>query len=252
VFCINFTQNNARDYMNFCYMKKELSPKTFNSYISGYHSIFSWFVEYGYCKVNVFTGIRRKKEMQKFRTEISTEIRNKIQAYLMKNGMGYYWLMCELCFYCLIRPAEMVRIKVENVDLEKQIIVLKADETKNKNERIATVPDHMINLLKKHIDTRTGKLLFSNVPGWQPGTHEIDSREISRKWAKLRDIIHFPSTVQFYSQRDSGIIYLLDCDINPEYVRTQADHFSLAMTTKYSKHYRPEGVTDLKKITPRT
>jgi hypothetical protein len=69
---------------------------------------------------------------------------------------------------------------------------------------------------------------------------------MSRRWAGLRSELKFNENIQFYSQRDSGIIYLLGKTKKPEFVRAQADHYSLEMTTKYSNHYRPEGIEEIK------
>jgi integrase len=53
-------------------------------------------------------------------------------------------------------------------------------------------------------------------------------------------------SIKFYSLRDSGIIQMLEQGISAEYVRQQADHSSLDMTTIYSKHARPEGIEQIK------
>ncbi len=249
MYCANFSKDMARDYLNYCWIEKKVAGKTYNSYLKGYHSIFAWLVEFGYLPENVFTGFTNKKETQKTRVEITKEIREKIHQHCIQTNNHSYWLMCELCFYCLIRPVEICRIQTKNVFLDKQIILLEADETKNGNERVSSVPDHLIPLLKEQLKRSSGHFLFSaGSKYWYPGKEQIDSREIARKWSKLRPVLKIPKNIQFYSQRDSGIIFLLDQGINPEYVRSQADHYSLEMTTKYTKHFRPEGINEIKKV----
>lgn len=248
IFCLNFDKKAALEYLNYCWMEKEISGRTFNNYIRGYHSIWSWFVEYNYAKVNVFEGISRKKQKRKNRKEITPQLRTEIKEYLQSNNENSYWLMCELCFYCLIRPVEMTRILTKNVNIDKQIIILDSDSTKNNKERISSIPGHIVPILDKQLRSGIGKYLFSRENFWMPGNIQIDSREIARRWNKLREKINIPTDVQFYSQRDSGIIFLLDSGISPEYVRSQADHYSLNMTTEYSNHFRPEGIESIKKL----
>jgi len=250
IFCINFNQELARNYMLWCWNEKGIEGRTFNGYIRGYHSIWTWLVEFNYSKVNVFDGISRKKEKKKSRIEIDRNLRASIKTHLQARNENGYWLMCELCFYGLIRPSEMVRLKVKNVDLEKQIIILKFNETKNQDERICSLPNHLVSLLKEHMKTANpDEFLFSENDMFKPGKKELDSRKIAKRWEKLRNEVGFGKTIQFYSQRDSGIIFLLD-SINPEYVRSQADHYSLEMTTKYTKHFRPEGNRDIMNLEP--
>lgn len=249
IYCYVFNKNMARDYLNYCWLVKKIEGKTYNSYLRAYASIFNWLVEFGYLDENVFLGFTRKKEKQKIRVEISQEIREKIHKYCKKYDEQAFWLMCELCFYCLIRPVEICRIQTKNVILDKQIIILEANETKNNKERVSSIPFHLIPLLKEQLERSPGPYLFSSgSQKWHPGKKQIDSREIARKWSKLRPILNIPKNIQFYSQRDSGIIFLLDQGINPEYVRSQADHYSLEMTTRYTKHFRPLGIEEIKKI----
>jgi integrase len=250
IFCINFNQEAARNYLLWCWNEKGIEGRTFNGYIRGYHSIWAWLVEFNYSKVNVFDGITRKKEKKKNRIEINSNLRAEIKQHLLEQSEAAYWLMCELCFFGLIRPSEMVRLKVNNVDLEKQIIVLNFNETKNQQERICSLPNHVAALLTEHLKrANSDDFLFSDRGGYLPGKNELDSRKIAKRWEKLRVEIGFGKNIQFYSQRDSGIIYMLDT-INPEYVRSQADHYSLEMTTKYTKHFRPEGNRDIMNIEP--
>lgn len=198
---------------------------------------------------NDFSGFTTKKETQKTRIEISPELREKIRQYCNKTKNQPYWLMCELCFYCLIRPVEIYRILTKNIFPEKQIIIMEADETKNGNERVSSVPDHIVPLIQEQLKRSPGHFLFSaESKYWYPGKLKIDSRKISRKWSNLRSVLNIPLNIQFYSQRDSGIIFLLDKGIDPEFVRSQADYYSLEMTTKYTKHFRPEGIKEIKNI----
>lgn len=250
VFCINFNQESARNFMLWCWNEKGIEGRTFNGYIRAYHSIWAWLVEFNYSKINVFEGISRKKEKKKNRLEIDSNLRAAIKNHLIKQGETGYWLMCELCFFGLIRPSEMVRLKVRNVDIEKQIIVLNYNETKNQDERICSVPNHVCELLTDHLNKALpDDYLFSEHGCFTPGKKPIDSRKIAKRWEKLRVEVGFAKNIQFYSQRDSGIIYMLDT-INPEYVRSQADHYSLEMTTKYTKHFRPEGNREIMNIEP--
>ncbi|MCF8359213.1 MAG: site-specific integrase [Prolixibacteraceae bacterium] len=247
IFSVNFGRSLAQDFLNSKYLSGEISAKTYNNYIKGYHSIFAWLVEYGYTNYNPFDGIKPKKARRKWRAEIPETLRNNIRKHLEERGERAYWLMCELCFWGLARPSEICKMKVVNVNFEKQIILL--EDTKNDKERICTLPLHVTKLMKIHLATGGSSIfIFSDTQGFLPGNNEMDPRKISKRWARLRKELNFDEKIQFYSLRDSGIIRLMELGINPEYVRAQADHYSLEMTTKYSKHYRPEGITEIKKL----
>lgn len=75
MYCANFSKDMAREYLNYCWIEKKVTGKTYNSYLKGYHSIFAWLVEFGYMPANDFSGFTTKKETQKTRIEISPELR---------------------------------------------------------------------------------------------------------------------------------------------------------------------------------
>jgi integrase/recombinase XerD len=245
IYVLNFTNVKAKEFLSHKWLKGDISAKTYNNYIVGYHAIWAWLVEFNYSKVNVFDSITRKKTKRKFRAEISADLRQKIKTHLTANYETAYWLMCELCFYGLIRPGEICSIETKNIDLKKQIILL--TDTKNQNERVCTLPKHLVWLLADQLSQQNGKYLFSGKK-MQPGNKKIDARLIAKRWEKLRNELGFDKNIQFYSQRDSGIIFLLGATKNAEFVRSQADHYSLEMTTKYTNHYRPNGIDEIKNI----
>ena len=59
---------------------------------------------------------------------------NTICNYLKGNDKGLL-LAVSLCYYCGLRPSEIRRLKVGDIDLKKGVIILDGTETKNKKTR---------------------------------------------------------------------------------------------------------------------
>jgi integrase len=137
-------------------------------------------------------------------------------------------------------------IKIKDIDMERQTIFIPAQSSKNGTARIGTMPDYLIGMLKRMNIEQYDPSWYLFSEGFSPGRKKVDSRKVAKRWEKLRSELKLPMSIKFYSLRDSGIIQMLEQGISAEYVRQQADHSSLDMTTIYSKHARPDGIEQIK------
>ena len=240
-----FNKYYAVELLESIYNRDNVSEKTYNNYLIFYRLFWNWLIERNYTNHNPFKDLTKKKEKQKNRDIIDAPTRVRIKEYLEKDDYPYL-IMCLMAFHVLIRPKEMTGIKIKDIDMERQTIFIPAQSAKNNSDRIGTMPDYMVEMIRKmnleHLDK--DYYLFSE--GFVPGKVKIDSRKIAKRWEKLRKDLNLPMNIKFYSLRDSGIIQMLEDGISAEYVRHQADHSSLDMTTIYSKHARPEGIEQIK------
>lgn len=240
IFVINFSKKIAREYLNYAYIYKGIKPITYNNYLVNFRRIFNWLKENDYCKVNPFDDLPKKDPGHKMRVQyIDPEIRKKIATYLKKNNYRFM-VVCLLAYHCLIRPKEITYIKVGDIDLVKQQIIIPAAVSKNKQLRYATIPNTMLNYLRNlDLDNEDPDHYLFSVE-LKPGTHRIDPRRVARYWQRLRDNINLPKNYQFYSLRDSGIIQKIKDGIPIDEIMYQADHHSLETTNVYVRIANPE------------
>lgn len=245
IFCINFTQQDARDYMAHVYNVQKVNARTHNNYRHFQINLFNWLLEQQYIKINVFSGMKDKKEPLKIRKNVSAEIRENIKNHLKKTDFPFF-IVTQLVYFTLIRPKEICYLKRSNFDLEKQTIFVSGTFAKNGNDRISTIPNALMDdLLEFNFNgAAEDQLIFSEK--LQPGKKIITSRVLSKKWATMRKKLNIPMDNQLYSLRDTGIIEMLKNGISPEEVMRQADHSSLEMTTVYIKHANPNGSYEIK------
>jgi len=247
LYVISFNKGMAIDFMQHCYMKNNISERSYNNYRDFYRSFFNWCIQLNYCKENPFEKIAKKKEKQKTRIFIDIEAREKLKNYLIVQDYDYF-VICMLAFYAFLRPKEISYLRIKEIDLENQKIFVPGAVAKNGKDRIATVPNVLKSyILKMNLDQYDKNLyLFSK--GWKPGKIRVDSREIARKWQQMRDVINIPKEMQFYSLRDTGITTMLRSGVSADQVRDQADHSSLEITNIYTKHANGKASEDIKKM----
>ncbi|MDT8394241.1 MAG: site-specific integrase [Bacteroidales bacterium] len=243
MYAVSFDQQMAVIYMETTWATREIGAVRYNNILAVCRVIFNWMVEKEYIKQNPFDKIKKKKTGSKTRVmDIDKADREKIRDYLQKQNRPYYAIMM-FAFHSLLRPKEISYIKIGDIDLEKQVVVVRGSVAKNHNTRYAPIPDVMVDLVRELIEEVTPQrknwYLFSAY-GFRPGPVRRDSREIARYWSVLRKNLRLKKEIQFYSLRDSGIIQMIRDGRSPKEVMEAADHSSIEVTNKYVKVARKE------------
>lgn len=239
--CEGFKKRDAIDFMEWAYVKRNLSSRTFNNYKLFYTTLWNWLKENEYVSINAFEKISTKTSKGKNRVLIESETRDLIKNHLEATDYNFL-VISMLVFHALIRPKEISHLKPSYFDLEKQAITLPGKITKNGQNRYPTISNSLLHYLKNWDFNGAGpdeyifsqKLKLSNQ--FVPGNTNIDPREFTRRWGKMRKELKLDERMQLYSLRDSGIIQLIRNGVTLEEVMKQADHSSLEVTTIYVKH----------------
>lgn len=235
----DFTQYDAIAYLDYIYLEKKVSNRTWNNYRGFLKTAFNWMIERGYCSKNHFTNISSKRNEQKKRKMIPAEIRTKIAEYLTENQLSFY-IFILLEYSCLMRPTEIFKSRIENYNFDKQIISLDGKQTKNKKPRDIVINNELVVILRAYFDRinickyKRTDLLFSS--DYLPGRIMKNSRDSGRTWSNIRISLDLPKEYQLYSLRDTSIFDMLMQDINPKIVQKHADHQDLKMTSIYANH----------------
>lgn len=235
-----FSKQDAQKYM-ISIEECGMSAKTYNNYQHFQCQMFNFFVDKGLTKENPFQTIKTKRVDQKLRTTIPTDVRKQIFAYLDNNGMREYKLICQLTYQCLIRPKEILQLKICNVDLKNRLIKIPSSVAKNHCERTVAIPSNMMEGMARQIGEKLDTLfLFSK--DYKPGSKMMTTRDTGRTWMKLRDDLGLPECYQFYSLKDTGITEMLEAGVPAKLVQELADHHSIEMTQKYVARSRAEEI----------
>lgn len=233
VYVKHFSSINADDYLTHQFVELGKSSCTYNNYLTFFRGLFNWFIDKGYCDHNPFSKLKRKKEEEKKRDVIPPEWDFQIMDYCRKNDPSLA-LICMLVYSSFIRPAEICRIKIKDIHLDKSAIYIPGENAKNTHARWATLTPDTCQMI-----TDLGILDFD--PDWymvstflRPGTKKKETRDIDKHWTKMRKIISLPSNYQLYSYRDTGIMWLKESGV-PDYLIVKlTGHIKTDMLQKYT------------------
>jgi len=92
-------------------------------------AVLSMLVNNGYLTENPAKGISTKGQESKRHVLLTVEEISKIKSYCLKHSAGV-WGVCQLVYYCGLRPAEILRLTDQDFKMGK--VFLSANQAKNK------------------------------------------------------------------------------------------------------------------------
>jgi len=243
IYCSMVSHSMIVQFMDYVQKERDgrdgdLSPRTYNNYIKNGSAFFTWMIDKCYCKENHFQKIKSKKVTEKKRVLIPNEKRVEIQKHLLENNVGYLAFL-EMIYGALMRPKELLMLKVGDISLAEKTITVRPEVSKNGKRRVVPMTREIEELLLR-MNVHRAPLehyLFSS--NQKPGKKQVSARYYRNIWGKLRKKFDLPKEMQQYSLRDTGITEMLKHGVDPLSVKQLADHYSLSMTTIYSNHADP-------------
>lgn len=231
-----FDKTVVVDFLDYIVFDKERSAKTRNNYRTWLSTFATWLVERQYISENYVEGIKMMKEQEKFRDNIKAEDLHKLKEYTRVACPSFY-LACMMEYYTFIRPEELRHIKIGNISIKNQCITIPAEVSKNGKEQTVALND---TILKVMIDQGVFNYASSDYlfgKDVRPGREQIAVNRFRQEWCRVRKVLNFPDTYQFYSLKDSGIRDLANAE-GIVVARDQARHSDISVTNKYLKSPR--------------
>ena len=170
----------------------------------------------------------------KERTVIPDSVMLQVREYLERHNR-HFLLACYLTHYMCIRPKELSRMRVDDINIGMCTITLMADQTKNHDSVTITMPKKVARLMidLDIFSSHSGCYLFSD--RFRPGENPKSEKQFRDYWKNhLQKDLKFSKKYKYYSLKDTGITNMLRNGIDPISVRDQARHSSLAITNTYT------------------
>ncbi|MBF03241.1 MAG: integrase [Flavobacterium sp.] len=228
---IHLNKEFVVNYLDWILYERNNTARTHNNHLDFVATFVNYCVHRGWIKENFVKQIPRRKESEKKRKVLPAEVKEKVKQLETKNF--HFYALCMLIYYCFIRRTELTKLKVSDVELVNNRIILRAEISKNKKTESVTIPRKFLSTLIKHLENaKNSDYLFGE--DFKPCDTRLKPAKISSTWDKFRldndiDIIY-----QFYSLKDTGITDLLKAGLPAIKVRDQARHHDLKITEKYT------------------
>ena len=152
----------------------------------------------------------------------------KIKKYCLKHKQEEIWAVIQFIYYTFIRPGELRNIKVNDIDLDRGVITVRADISKNKKKQDVTIPKAFISFLTEYIQDRYPKHFVFGLNGRRRGEEFFRLR-----MKAILDELGFESDVSLYSWKHTGVIAFYNRTKNIKAVQQQLRHHSLDQVNAY-------------------
>lgn len=231
-----FNHRKVCEFIDYVFIERNNTLQTRNNYLSWVKTFCTWLLQRAYLTVNPAAGLTavQRRARKKNRDVLSDDALRRLRDYLDTHNR-HYLLACYLLHYMFIRPHEMTYIKIEDINVRRQTLMLHGDNTKNRNDAAPTMPAKIVRLmLDLGIFNSPGHYyLFSD--GFCPGPERQSEKMFRDYWVRrVRKDLNFPVQYKFYSLKDTGITNMLRANHDVLTVRDQARHSSILITDTYT------------------
>ncbi len=225
----DFNYYHAQEFMDYTKSKLKNGNRTYNHRVTGMKSIFKMLLKREWILVNPFENIERLPEEDSDIEAFTVDELMLMQQNLPDYNFDLYVCAC-LIFYCFIRPAELVRLKVSNFHLVNRAIVIPGKASKNKKQEVVQIPDALLPVLIK-LDLNFPGDFFVFARHQNRGTAEIAPTRIAEAWRKFAEEHGIKKNI--YSLKHTGVGMAIENGINVRDLQLQLRHSNLEMTQIY-------------------
>ena len=155
--------------------------------------------------------------------------------YYKKANPNYY-LYILFVYYTCIRPAELHRLKIENIDLEKKTIFVPWYDSKNGLSAYVQLLQPLIDAILASNILKSPKSHFLFNQKWMPSKENYDGDYSSKYWLKHKDRIGLPEKKSMYGLKHSFNVDYIENNkknIDWEWLRRHNRHADQKITQRY-------------------
>lgn len=252
-----FNKVTALEYLEYAENKNGWSARTYNNNVKQGRVVFSWAVKKCFCKVNPFEDIETQRAIKKTRTIIPVDAQQAIDKWFADNHPEMCIVM-RMVYTSLLRPVEISRVQVNQIDFQNHCIHMPGDKTKNWEARDARLDHELEIMLAKHINGAMSTDYLFSYGRWTCGAKPMDPNHFTKAWERMRAGLVdskgkriIPSEYQLYSLRDTSINGMIKGGVDDLSVMQAAGHHDLKMTLIYANHADPKLIENLNQKAPK-
>jgi integrase len=206
----------------------------FNSYRRNLQQLFCELLEIEAIEFNPINDIKKKEEVEQIREVLTPGQRKLVDQHLRKKNMMPFRLYIRIFFHTGIRSTELLQVKANDVDLDRQLVKVTIRKGKRSKIVYKTIKNIAVRYWKLAIkNANPDDYIFSR--RLNPGPKPINEHQISRRW-----LSHIKATVangglgittDFYSYKHANTTEIVD-EMGEEAAAGLNSHTSTAMVRK--------------------
>ena len=216
------TPEIAAGLMDHLLIVRKYKAKTHNLALVDYSTFFKWLVDRDYLNRNPFSKIEKMREDEERMELFSGDQVAHLFAYMAQNHPHFY-VVCGLIFYCLVRRAEITKLKIGDIDFRAGVLRIPASISKNHAVRNVIIPTEFMEALHALSYPSYPPQCFIVGENFRPGPKKIKQvNYISKLYRSVADKIGFPKQLRLYSLKHTGVSQMSASGFSVAAIRDQA------------------------------
>ncbi|RZK43165.1 MAG: hypothetical protein EOO90_04155 [Pedobacter sp.] len=230
-----FNSIDIDNFLGFKMNELKWGKVTYNTYRCDIGTFFSFLVKYkvvGESPVKDSVKKNTRHDSSRFAIYEEEELRTVVK--LMEKDPAYFglYVASKMLYLYNIRPVEMTRLQVGDVDWVKRRLILAPNKTKNESEAIFELNEEMYELLEKLVGNAPDSyFIFGHRCKTSLG--QIDDQYFTQKFRYFRIKYDISSKLKFYALKHSSNFYDLQDGASFYSIMEKNRHASLQVTNDY-------------------
>jgi integrase len=223
--------------------QRNWSNKAYNKHLNHLKAILSELIQWDIIEVNPAHNIKNLKVSESMANVPGTENELKLISKELSENHYNFWVFVLTIFYTGIRPEEILKLKLSNLSLEKNQIVIPAQLTKTNIERIVPINPHFkiylekMNLSEYQKDFYlfgsyriSGRGNVGKLDDFIPGPTKLKRDTATKRWKSIvKDKLGIENNM--YAMKKHGANKMILADVSIDAIKDLFGHTS-QMTTK--------------------
>ena len=241
----NVTKEMILDFLNYLEEEKKNSIRTRNQRLAAIHSF------YQYCSVDEIEHIENIQKILSIKTK---KYEKKVQEYLSKEEVQTLLasidtstkigrrnlLVLSLLYDTAARAEEIIHLKLEDIRLEEQLVILTG---KGNKQRIVPIMENTKKLIIQYL--KENKI----ARGFLFGENTTYSM-LKHLLLKINQMNIISKKITSHTFRRSRATHLLEAGVNILYIQELLGHEDISTTQEYAKVIEKNKIEAIKKVSP--
>lgn len=230
-----FNYQKAIEFAEYLKIIRKVKNRTFNNYIEHFRTLFNDLIKKEYIIRNPFSKIEFLPDCERSVFAYTKEELELLKNYMPLNNPRI-WLACQFVFYCALRPAELVRLKIKYIDLINHKIYIPAEISKTKRQDVINIPDPFMDDLKNVFGSIKNHEFFIFSKRLIPGSFPIAPTRLAEEFRKEAEKIGL--TRKLYELKHTGAGLVIEAGANIRDLQLHLRHTNINTTEIYLKAFK--------------
>jgi integrase len=237
------TKKHIMDYLDSRKSESKISARTRNNELVDLKTLFNTMIDLDFIKENPAERVKKVRTNSEKNLSYEDEELTTLFKWIAENN-PYLLVFCKFIYFSFLRPVEIVRLQIKDVDLNKMVINIPASKTKSGNRESVMIMD----ILKPTI-------LAMNLDKYPPDYYVFSSKQkpdaqgttrdyFTDKFKKAKDKLGLSINHTMYGLKHTGISHLRESGASEDDIRKHSRHTSTAFEA-YTKRYEKKPARDL-------